>query len=69
MVSILTENATNPQGRDVVIVAICFLSFTWPILGLRFWVRHCMLHRLWADDVFALLAQVRLIPSSVSDDS
>jgi hypothetical protein len=63
MVSILTENATNPQGRNVVIIAICFLSFTWPILGLRFWVRHRMLHLLGIDDILALLAQVRLVPS------
>lgn len=58
MVSIFTENATNPQGHNVAILAVCFLAFTWPILGLRFWVRHRMLHSLGADDYLALLAQV-----------
>ena len=68
MVSILTEDATNPQGRNVVILAICFISFTWPVLGLRFWVRYRILHSLGLDDVFALLAQVRLVHSELSDN-
>ncbi|TID24479.1 hypothetical protein E2P81_ATG02785 [Venturia nashicola] len=57
MVSIFTDNANNPEGHNVVILAVCFLAFTWPVLGLRFWVRHAMLHLLGADDVFALIAQ------------
>jgi hypothetical protein len=61
MVSILTENAANPQGRQVVIIAICFLAFTWPLLAVRFWIRHRLLHSLGADDIFAFLSQVRLI--------
>lgn len=58
MVSIFTENADNPQGHNVVILAVCFLALTWPILGLRFWVRQVMLHLLGADDILALMAQV-----------
>jgi hypothetical protein len=69
MVSILTENATNPQGRNVVIVAICFLSFTWPILGLRLWVRHRILRLLGADDIFAFLAQVPIAISESLNNS
>lgn len=65
MVSIFTENADNPEGHDVVMLAVCFLAFTWPVLGLRFWVRHVMLHLLGADDVLALLAQVRTDASAL----
>ncbi|QDS73753.1 hypothetical protein FKW77_005031 [Venturia effusa] len=58
MVSIFTPNADNPEGHNVVVLAVCFLAVTWPILGLRFWVRHFLLHLLGIDDVLALLAQI-----------
>ncbi|KAE9973674.1 hypothetical protein EG328_004285 [Venturia inaequalis] len=65
MASIFTENADNPEGHNVVILAVCFLAFTWPILGLRFWVRHVILHLLGADDILALISQVWIDTSAL----
>jgi hypothetical protein len=60
MISALHKDPTNPRAYAESIIAIVLLSLTWVAICVRFLVRHRK-QSLGLDDLFALVAQVRLI--------
>lgn len=52
----LEQNAE--LARTEIAIAALFLTLTWTVVAMRFWVRSQILHTLGLDDWLVLLAQV-----------
>jgi hypothetical protein len=53
------ELRTNSElAHTEIVIAALFLTLTWTVVGLRFWVRSHMLHSTGADDWLVLFSQV-----------